>query len=118
MAHMADMIQKLNGDFKQASSSVIMTMVNMVGVEHDPSENITTLVEKLKEKGYVLRISRQNKEDVAVGNAIVLRDLDGNFVQGYNVWIDFLDDYTLKFKSLATEEEIGDYLNASNGLVN
>lgn len=119
MDSMSGMIQKLNGDFKQASSGVVMMMVNTIGIEYDPSQNIATLVERLKEKGYVMRVSRQNKEDVAVGNSVVLRDLDGNFIQGYNVWIDFLDDYALKVKAINSESEIGNYTSSpSNGMVN
>lgn len=87
-------IEQLNGVYKYASVEKMKKLCKVAGVEYREPEEVTLLVESLKGAGFVIRASRYTKPEKAVGQYLILRTLDGTFVKGYHIYINFAD-YTV-----------------------
>ena len=76
------------------------------GVPYREQSDSLALVRDLYEKGYKITIDRHNVPDVMVGQTLMLKDLDDNFIHGHQIWIDFNDDYLVKDNELFSLDDM------------
>ena len=109
ISKISKMIEALNMTYATVSVNRMEELCNIGGVEYRDPSQASTLLKELYQKGYKLRVSKQMVEDVAIGQILVLRDLSGAFIRGYQIWIDFKDDYEVKDIVLYSEADIIDF---------
>lgn len=91
MSGIKNKIVELNEVYKYASVEKMKKLCKVAGVEYREPQEVQLLVESLKGEGYVIRQSKYSKPDKAVGQYLILRKLDGTFIRGYHIYINFTD---------------------------
>lgn len=109
MSAISKMINQLNTVYATTSVEKVKELCNVAGVDYKEPNQARELAQDLHSRGFVLRIAKHSQEDVAVGQSLVLRDLQGTFVQGFEVWIDFQDDYKVKTRQIINDDDINRY---------
>lgn len=107
METISEQIKALQNQYAKVSVAKVQEICDLVGVEYRDPKFAKDLVADLKNKGMVLSVEKFAEPDVMVGQQIVLRDLEGRFVKGYKVWIDFKENFSIKEKELTEEDIIG-----------
>jgi hypothetical protein len=105
MSTISSMIKGLTESYKDLSVELVQDLCNMAGVEYRNPKEAKRIVEDMYEVGYRLKIVKFAESDQAVGQYIILTDLELNVVKGFKVWIDFTD-YAVRKENIKSNEEV------------
>jgi hypothetical protein len=105
MGELTRQIQELSQTYASISNDCMRDLCMTAKVDYrEPSES-KRLMEDLQARGLVIRVAKYNRPDKEVGQYLILRSLDGDFVAGYEVKISFVD-YTVHSKIIYEEGDI------------
>lgn len=109
MGSISKILADLNKVYGIVSVGRMKDLCAKAGVPYREFSEAHLLVKDLRAKGYKIEMKKHNVEDVAVGQSLLLKRLDGTFVHGHQIWIDIQDEMALKDKELFSEDDIVEF---------